>query len=70
MSVQRLLIYICMSTAPSGHAFGQVSNVKPIKISASSLTKPLNIANLRGAGGKHVFHICCTETAIEMTTFD
>ncbi|XP_035448097.1 protein strawberry notch isoform X1 [Spodoptera frugiperda] len=40
--------------APSGHAFGQVSNVKPIKISASSLTKPLNIANLRGAGAPAV----------------
>uniref|UniRef100_A0A2A4K1W6 Strawberry notch AAA domain-containing protein n=1 Tax=Heliothis virescens TaxID=7102 RepID=A0A2A4K1W6_HELVI len=36
--------------APSGQAFGQASNVKPIKISASSLTKPINIAGLgRGA---------------------
>lgn len=36
--------------APSGLAFGQASNVKPIKIPASSLTKPLNIAGL-GRGG-------------------
>ncbi|XP_075983440.1 protein strawberry notch isoform X2 [Anticarsia gemmatalis] len=36
--------------APSGIAFGQASNVKPIKISASSLTKPINIAGL-GRGG-------------------
>ncbi|CAB3245582.1 unnamed protein product [Arctia plantaginis] len=36
--------------AASGQAFGQASNVKPIKISASSLTKPINISGLgRGA---------------------
>ncbi|KAJ8712673.1 hypothetical protein PYW08_007977 [Mythimna loreyi] len=36
--------------APSGHAFGQATNVKPIKISASSLTKPLSIGPLAGLG--------------------
>ncbi|XP_037292604.1 protein strawberry notch isoform X3 [Manduca sexta] len=36
--------------APSGLAFGQASNVKPIKISASSLSKPINIANLARGG--------------------
>ncbi|XP_026728518.1 protein strawberry notch isoform X1 [Trichoplusia ni] len=36
--------------APSGVAFGQASNVKPIKISASQLTKPINIAGI-GRGG-------------------
>ncbi|XP_047538604.1 protein strawberry notch isoform X3 [Vanessa atalanta] len=34
--------------APSGLAFGQMSNVKPIKISASSLTKPINLGLGRG----------------------
>ncbi|KAL0818579.1 hypothetical protein ABMA28_009017 [Loxostege sticticalis] len=32
--------------AASGLAFGQAANVKPIKISASQITKPLNIGNL------------------------
>ncbi|KAH9640385.1 hypothetical protein HF086_003071 [Spodoptera exigua] len=54
--------------APSGHAFGQVSNVKPIKISASSLTKPLNIANLSRAGGKHIFPFFYIKTIIKVTT--
>ncbi|VVC91949.1 unnamed protein product [Leptidea sinapis] len=36
--------------APSGLAFGQSSNVKPIRISASSLTKPINIGIGRGRG--------------------
>ncbi|XP_068623417.1 protein strawberry notch-like isoform X2 [Battus philenor] len=34
--------------APSGLAFGQASNVKPIKIQASSLTKPINLGLGRG----------------------
>ncbi|KAJ2940235.1 hypothetical protein O0L34_g11799 [Tuta absoluta] len=35
--------------APSGHAFGQATNMKPIKIQASQL-KPLNIGNLSNLG--------------------
>ncbi|CAG5047286.1 unnamed protein product [Parnassius apollo] len=34
--------------APSGLAFGQASNIKPIKIQASSLTKPLSLGIGRG----------------------
>ncbi|KAJ0173330.1 hypothetical protein K1T71_011506 [Dendrolimus kikuchii] len=37
--------------APSGTAFGQASNMKPIKISASALGKPINIANLTRPAG-------------------
>ncbi|XP_026313578.1 protein strawberry notch [Hyposmocoma kahamanoa] len=36
--------------AASGLAFGQASNVKPIKIQASQLQKPINIGLGRGAG--------------------
>lgn len=36
--------------APSGVAFGQTHNGKPIKIQASSLTKPFNLLNLPGVG--------------------
>lgn len=47
-----LLKLLHLSTAPSGVAFGQASNVKPIKISASQLTKPINIAGIGRGGGK------------------
>ncbi|RVE49107.1 hypothetical protein evm_006228 [Chilo suppressalis] len=37
--------------APSGVAFGQATNIKPIKISASQITKPINLGGMgRGAG--------------------
>ncbi|CAG9791173.1 unnamed protein product, partial [Diatraea saccharalis] len=32
--------------APSGLAFGQTANVKPIKISASQITKPINLGGM------------------------
>ncbi|RVE40450.1 hypothetical protein evm_014900 [Chilo suppressalis] len=36
--------------APSGVAFGQATNIKPIKISASQITKPINLGGMgRGA---------------------
>ncbi|XP_045521844.1 protein strawberry notch isoform X1 [Pieris brassicae] len=37
--------------APSGLAFGQASNVKPIRIPANSLTKPISLGLGRGAAG-------------------
>lgn len=40
--------------APSGVAFGQTSNVKPIKISANSLTKPLiHLAGMGSGANKY-----------------
>ncbi|KAI8441849.1 hypothetical protein MSG28_005533 [Choristoneura fumiferana] len=36
--------------APSGVAFGQSANVKPIKISANTLSKPINLGLSRGGG--------------------
>ncbi|XP_049879393.1 protein strawberry notch isoform X2 [Pectinophora gossypiella] len=37
--------------AASGLAFGQASNVKPIKIQASQLSKPINLGNLGNLAG-------------------
>lgn len=46
---------ICYFAAASGLAFGQAANVKPIKISASQITKPINLGLGRG-GGKFCIH--------------
>lgn len=53
--------------AASGLAFGQASNVKPIKIHTSQIQKPINIGLGRGAGGEDTLYYILYTKCLNLT---